>query len=295
MNNTKCWKHGFVSMGTGWEIQVWDSLSEKSQIEIQQRTQRICSNFDALYSRFRTDSLISTIAREGSGTYTVPSDFVQMLRIYFQLYQPTNYQLNPLIGYTLSDLGYDASYSLKRTNVIRSTPMYSEAIEIIDNETIQVHTPVLIDIGALGKGYAVDLLYDELYSMGLTQFLVNGSGDIRYCGSSLIRAGLEDPEDPKKVIGIFPLREGSLAASGINRRSWRDTHHIVNPKTNQSAKNEYLATWVHAEHAVIADALATALLLVPAAHLKSVFEFSYCIMYKNRTIKKSADFPANFL
>lgn len=283
----------FESMGTSWEISIWDALHEDNFIEISHAIENTCRDFDDTYSRFKEDSLVSQIARSGAGVYSVPEDFIQMLRLYFDLYELSGRIFNPLVGFSLSDLGYDAAYSLKTSKLIRETPSLPETISILEHNTIEVKTSILIDIGALGKGFAVDKLFHLLENAGCSHFLVNGSGDIRYKGSAAINAGLEDPQDPSKAIGVFPLAHGSFAGSGVNRRTWGKHSHIINALDPENS-SPLLASWVHTESTVLADALATALLLSPPEPFLEKYDFSYCLMNHERRIKKSADFSADF-
>lgn len=283
----------FDSMGVPWRVLIWDNLSSDDAASLEQTCIDRCASFEQLYSRFKEDSLVSEIATQGAGQYDVPEDLVRMLRLYEDLYLCSNGLFTPLIGYTLEDLGYDANYSLSPREFIRSTPSLPDVLTITSDTSITLSESVLIDIGALGKGFMVDLLFEALRSLGLSHFLVDGSGDIRYTGPEPVSAGLEDPDDPNAVIGTYSLSSGALAASGVNRRVWRGTAHIIRPDA-VSAPSPIYASWVHAETAVLADALATALFLAPPSAFLDHYSFSYCLLNRERRIKKSADFAADF-
>lgn len=285
--------HSFAyeSMGTSWSVTIWDKVSNDDLNLWSKEIQKRSEDFDQTYSRFIKSSLVWQIA-SGPGIYSVPSDFMEMLNIYFSLYLSSDRKLNPLIGFTISDLGYDADYSLVPKEKIRSTPDLLETVKIINEQQIQVDKTVLFDFGALGKGYFVDQIHSFLQSKGLVHFLVNGSGDIRYCGPTSLRVGLEDPEDETKVIGKILIKQGGLCASGVNRRAWDKYHHVVDPSRNSSTEG-LLASWVWAETAVWADALASCLFFVPPEKI-SLVPFEYCLMNTQRLIKKSADFTADF-
>ncbi|MBI2024023.1 FAD:protein FMN transferase [Candidatus Giovannonibacteria bacterium] len=103
-------KFSYESMGTRWEIAIWDPhLEARLSNKIIEKSKE----FDNLYSRFIKDSLVWKIA-ENPGKHEVPADLVKMLRLYEELYLPSEKKLNPLIGFAISDLGYDAEYSLKK-------------------------------------------------------------------------------------------------------------------------------------------------------------------------------------
>lgn len=282
----------YKSMGTDWKITIWDDVPEKELEIIEKEIHNILEDFDQTYSRFIETSLVSKIAKE-KGTYTVPRDFIEMLKIYFELYLPSEKKLNPLIGFTISDLGYDAKYSLTPKENIRKTPDLMESVKIINDCEIETFCPVLFDFGALGKGYAVDKVSDFLKCKSLQKFLVNGSGDIYYRGNEKIKVGLEDPEDENKVIGTIEMNSGAMCASSTNRRKWREYHHMVDPTTSLPTER-VTSVWVITEKAVWADALASCLFFVPPENLEKNFKFEYCILDYQRKIKYSAGFKADF-
>jgi thiamine biosynthesis lipoprotein len=216
-----------------------------------------------------------------------------MLKIYFELYLPSRKKLNPLIGFTISDLGYDAEYSLTQKENIRKTPDLLETIILSGENKIETLEPVLFDFGALGKGYAVDKISELFKARGVDKFLVNGSGDIYYKGTDKIRVGLEDPNDSKKVIATTEMSEGAMCASGINKRKWRNFHHVIDPETSSSSESNIVSSWVIAQNTALADALASCLFFVKPEDLSS-FKFEYCILNENRQAKCSPNFGAEF-
>ena len=279
-------------MGTGWEITIWEEIPSSNFENIKGEVMQICKNFDETYSRFKETSLVWEIARE-KGVYTVPEDFMLMLQMYMKLYPLSQKKLNPLIGFTISDLGYDKDYSLTPKNEIRKTPDLFDTVKILSGTQIETKEKILFDFGALGKGYAVDKVSNYLKERGLKKFMVNGSGDIYYFGEGQISVGLEDPDDKTKVIGKIEMAKGAMCASGTNRRKWRDYHHVIDPETSLSTKG-VVATWVISDSTALSDALASCLFFVPPENLKEKFSFEYCILNEERKIKNSAGFNAEF-
>lgn len=278
-------------MGTQWQISIWDTDAGLCA-ELEQQTRQLCIEFDALYSRFRKDSLIWQLAGQ-TGTYEVPADLTTMLQLYEQLYATTAGKCTPLVGYTISDLGYDADYSLAPKDTIRKTPPLPEALRILDDTHIELLAPALIDLGALGKGYAVDLLAALLEQHEVQRYLVNGSGDIRYRSTGEpIRIGLEHPDDHSKVIGVCTMENGAMCSSAGNRRRWNDYHHIIDPQSGQSVTN-LLAVWVTTERAALADGLATSLFLVEPDQCKTADRYEYCLLDANYRVRTSGGFQAD--
>ncbi len=282
----------YQSMGTTWVITLWDNIPNEKFLTLQKTIVDRSTIFDHTYSRFIDGSLVWRLS-ERTGVQEVPHDLVTMLRMYRSLYTPSMHKFTPLIGNTLSDLGYDKDYSLTQKEHIRPTPDFLETVKILDDTHIELREQTLIDLGGLGKGYFVDRIAEYLRAEGIEEFLVNGSGDIAYQRAhGVIRAGLEDPQDHSKVIGVIELSgTGAFCASSGSRRTWGKYHHTIDPDTH-SSPTDILATWVLAENAVLADALATCLFFIPEDNFRPAHDFESLIMKNGRSIKASSGFRA---
>src|ERR1035437_7079126 len=277
----------FEAIGTKWHIDIYEKLDETEKSKLFSKIKDRIDLFDKAYSRFRADSLVTKMSREG-GIFTLPDDAEPMLSLYRDLYVHTNGLVTPLIGNLISDAGYDAQYSLKQKNKLEPPPAWDEAIEY-KHPTLFVKKPVLLDFGAAGKGYLVDLVGKVLEENNINEYCIDAGGDILFKGAKPIRIGLEDPENKEKVIGVGILGNGSICGSAGNRRKWGNFTHIINPKTLTSPTN-IIAVWVLAETALLADALATFLFFVKAHTLADAYKFEYVLIHKDRSFEKSANF-----
>lgn len=283
--------HSWDALGTKFKITIWDDLLPERFNEIAATAVRMAEMFDEQYSRFRTDSLITLLSKE-TGVFEVPHDLIKMLRLYEVLYDATLGSMTPAIGFALEDIGYDPMYSLSPKETVRATPDLTTSLRIVNDTHLELMTPILLDLGALGKGYLVDILHDFLQSEGCTRFLVDGSGDIRFSGDGApIICALEHPYDQTLAIGTFTLASGSLCASAINRRAWRTYNHYLDPITKQSPEN-IVATWAYASNAALADALSTALFFADPESLQTRFPFEYLVLDRNLHAKSSTGFTA---
>ncbi|MGB2791594.1 MAG: FAD:protein FMN transferase [Candidatus Moraniibacteriota bacterium] len=293
METSSLHKHEYDAFGSHWEITVWDAISEQDFRTMTQEILRRSDQFEQYFSRFIPTSLVSRISTEKqTGALEVPADFTAMLRPYIHLYEATAGKITPLVGHTLSDLGYDADYSLTPREIIRLSPDLLETVAILDDTHISLKYPVLFDFGAIGKGYFCDRIANFLRGEHIERFLVNGSGDIVYeSAGTPIQVGLEHPNDATKVVGSVEMTRGALCASGTNRRRWRNHHHIIDPDTTESPE-QLLATWVIAENAALADILATALFLAKPDALRKVYPFEYASLDTDLTLCQSPGFQA---
>lgn len=275
--------YSFEAIGTSWSIETNEEISTSLKKIIQDRIEK----FDKTYSRFRDDSLVTRIAQH-AGSYTFPEDAKKLFDFYKNLYDITDGKVTPLIGDMLSRAGYDAGYSL--------TPQPQKPIahwgEVMswDERTLTTTQPVVLDVGAAGKGYIVDIIAEIMNEHSVRDCVIDASGDMRHNGSSENRVGLEHPLDPSKIIGVVDAQNKSLCASAGNRRAWTGgMHHIFDPDEMAPTQN-IIATWVIADEAMIADGLATALFFVEPQLLKKIYDYEYVRMHANGTVDYSMYF-----
>ena len=265
----------FEAIGTHWWI---ESALADEQIN---RVHTLLEKIDKTWSRFRDDSMVMTMSQM-VGEYPLSKPDVALLNWYHRLFEATDGLVTPLIGQTMSDAGYDQHYSLQPKSKINKTPDWDKVIKL-GEQSITIKQPWLIDVGAAGKGYAVDRVAELLGD----DYCVDASGDIKVGGRKM-KIGLEDPRDPSKLIGVASIQNESICGSAVNRRAWGDWHHVINPKSS-SPVSDIIATWVISDNAMQADGLATALFFVAPAKLQHLAPFRYCIMYKDGGIKMTND------
>jgi len=286
------WHYGFEAIGTAWAIDILEPVGKRLVNNLKRATDELIDGFDRNYSRFRDDSLVSEMAR-AAGTYTLPEDAKPLLDFYKKLYDTTNGAVTPLIGQTLSDAGYDAAYSLQ-PGKLTAPPPWGDVLDY-SFPTLTVKQPALLDFGAAGKGYLVDLVAQQLQQHGIKNYCVDAGGDMVYrtTADHALDVGLEHPADPAQAIGIVRLKNQSLCGSAGNRRSWGAYTHIIDPHNLQSPKH-IAGLWVVADNGLMADGLATALFFTPAKTLQKQYTFEYAIVYQDLSLEHSAHFPADF-
>jgi thiamine biosynthesis lipoprotein len=281
----------FEAIGTRWQIMLpsGEALSNATQGRVLERIKE----FDQTYSRFRDDSWVSRLA-EQAGSYAYPQDFQPLIQVYEDLYRITNGKITPLIGQTLVEAGYDAAYSLTPGDM-SVPPRWDDVIELKEN-TITLEKPVLLDFGAAGKGYLVDIVTEILEEEGITEYVVDAGGDVRVrlSPNAPARIGLEHPSEPERIIGIAELTNGSICGSAGNRRKWAEFTHIIDPDLLSSPQH-IQAVWVTSAEARVADAFATALFFIEPERLVSAaheYSFEYLVVHSDYSYTCSDMFPA---
>jgi thiamine biosynthesis lipoprotein len=278
----------FEAIGTHWTIELFGHAEVPDGL-VPAITKRI-GEFDKHYSRFRKDSLVTAMSQK-AGTYDLPPDAKPLLDLYQSFYKITNGAMTPLIGQALSDAGYDANYSLQPKK-ITAPPSWEDALDYHWPQ-LTIKQPVLLDFGACGKGYLVDIISELLAEHGITSFLVNAGGDMLHRGPAPVQISLEHPGDVTKSIGSVHLQNSSLCGSAGNRRAWAQYHHILDPQ-RLASPTHIRAAWACADSTMLADALTTALFFSEPQALLQRYKFNYALVLEDYSLTYSAGFPATF-
>jgi len=151
---------------------------------------------------------------------------------------------------------------------------------IIDAENSTVYLPdpkMSLDVGAVAKGFATEIVAREMAEAGLKSALISSGGNIRAIGKPLdgVRerwgVGIQNPDesivpDEQNVLDVIFINDLSVASSGDYMRYYivkgRVLHHIIDPATLMPA-DYYRAVTVMTDHAGVADFLSTTLFLLP--------------------------------
>ena len=198
------------------------------------------------------------------------------MTLYRGLYEATDAAVSPLVGRALEALGYDRAYSLRPSGPPAPPPAWADAIAW-DGSTLTTVTPVLLDVGAAGKGLLVDIVTELLVGAGHTDLIVDGSGDIRQVGPEPIRVALEHPLDATKAIGIANVHDQAICSSATNRRAWgAGLHHVIDATTGLPTSS-VIATWAIAATAMLTD----------PARLSERYDFTFARVFSTGRVEFS--------
>ncbi len=136
-----------------------------------------------------------------------------------------------------------------------------KTVTLLDSE-------MLLDVGAVAKGYAAECVAKKLESKGIKGYLLNVGGNIKIVGDRPYEEkwtiGIENPDNSEEMpyIEYLGLKEYSLVTSGSYQRFYtvngENYHHIIDTKTNMPS-NYFKSVSVICEDSGKADALSTAL------------------------------------
>lgn len=236
------------AMAADWEILVEESVGRYG-IDAAREAFREVDRLEKLLSRFVPSSDVSRLAAAGPGDrMRVAPDTAEVLLLARRLRDETLGAFDP---------GYQGRAS--------GGPSLDDVL--IDPGSCVVELPrggARLDLGAIGKGYAVDAAVGVLAEWDIPAALVQAGestafGMGRLADGRRWTIGLTDGERDYRQLGVAELADCALSGSGIQEQG----RHIVDPRTGERIE-KWPAAWSCAPSACIADALSTAFILLGA-------------------------------
>lgn len=242
-------RHRFRAFGTDVEVVLWhEPLDEFARVAAD--VEQFALRWDAVFSRFRPDSQLSTISRSTGQWVAVSSDFLDVLDLAVDGYRSTRGRFDPTILPALERAGYDRPFDCIGASADSDHHTEPESARIdatiddieIDRRSASVRVPtgLRLDFGGIAKGAFVDRVADRLCST--RGGIVDAGGDMRLWGvpgsDSAWIVGVQHPGLLDQDVTQIHLPPGStyaLATSSTQTRSWQrfgvPKTHLIDPKT----------------------------------------------------------------
>ena len=268
-------------MGTVFEIAAYDQTSEHGSVALENAFQEIV-RVDNLLSNYKSDSALSSLNRSAHfHAEKVPSDLYRVVEesVRFSSLSGGKFDISiaPLVDLWKAAIAGDDAPSLAKQQAARACVGY-EKIELTPPDQITLHSSCMrLDLGAIGKGYAVDRAAEVLRSSGIHDALINAGGSTILAmgsppGQSAWLVHLRDPShqvDPQVM-----LKDESVSTSEQTAPSLlgdATAGHIIDPDTGAPLRTEF-AVSVIAQTGTLSDALSTTSLLLGSAKGKALLQ-----------------------
>jgi thiamine biosynthesis lipoprotein len=219
--------------------------------------EQICSRFDP------ASEVMQLMAHAGQATPVSPILY-EAVQFALAVAELSDGAFDPTIGQTMEKRGFNRHYitgEVVNTDLPNEdTPSYHD-VQLDDRlRTITLLRPLILDLGAVVKGLAIDLAGKELAVLG--NYSIDAGGDIYVAGRNetggLWRVGIRHPRLPEVVAAVLRVTDAAVCTSGdYERQAPAGGHHIVDPRSGQSP-DDVASVTVVAPNAMLADALSTA-------------------------------------
>ncbi|HHU90654.1 MAG TPA: FAD:protein FMN transferase [Clostridiaceae bacterium] len=288
-------KYSYEFLGTfDTVIQIMGYAEDSDEFEAMAK---ICRErfleFNKLYDIYKDYDGINNIKtindNAGIKPVEVQQEIIDLLLFSKEWYNRTNGKCNIALGSVLSiwhdyrnaSINNPEKAEIPPPDMLKEAMRYTDINKVIvdeDNNTVYLEDKNMrLDVGAVAKGFATEIVANELIDKGYTSFIISSGGNVRTVGkpmdSSRKKWGIgiqnpdgnpNDPDEPS--LDILYLNDKSLVTSGDYQR-WFEVngekyHHLIDPVTLMPAQY-YRAVSVVTEDSGIADFMSTTMFLTP--------------------------------
>lgn len=240
--------------------------------------------FDIYYEYSGVNNIKTINKNAGKAPVTVDAELIDFLEYCKELYTVTGGKTNVMLGSVLkiwhdcreeasADFGFLNPDKLPTKAELEGADQHTSIDSlVIDREasTVYISDPeASIDVGAIAKGYTVDIIYERLLAEGADSIVLNIGGNIRTIGlkpdGSEWVTGITNPdrsEGADSLICRISIGSAALVTSGDYERFFyagdKKYHHIIDPETLMPSAY-FTSVSVLTDKSGLADALSTAL------------------------------------
>ena len=268
-----------ATMGTRFSVQIAQPLTGPEQAELQQEIDGALESVEQAMSTYLLQSDISKFnASPSTGWFGVSESTCRAVEVALGVSRLTAGAFDVTIGPLVNLWGFgpeavrlrpppeaDIRAALERVGFTR---LHADcARPALRKDSADVY----VDLSAYAKGYAVDRLAELLDARDIRQYLVEVGGELRMRGLDAERelwsVAIETPaETGRPVSRIVRLTDKAMATSGDYRNFFeyegQRYSHTIDPRSGRPTTHNLASVTVIDESAALADAMATALLIL---------------------------------
>jgi thiamine biosynthesis lipoprotein len=260
------------AQGTYYAITYFDNQNRNLQLQVDS----LLNAFDQSVSIWIPNSIISRINNNDSST-EVDSWFKGNFDLSKEVFIKTNGAFDPTVGPLVNAWGFGFTDRMKVDSAIVDSllPLVGfDKVKIVKNRVVKDDDRIQFDFNAVAQGYSVDIVGDLLESHGIDNYLIDIGGEVLGHGEkpdgSYWKVGIEKPKDNASygegLKAIVKLKNRALATSGSYRKFYEENgvrySHTIDPKTGFPVQHSLLSVSVLADDCGVADAWATAFMVV---------------------------------
>jgi len=270
-----------TTMGTAYTVKLTFTQTNHQNRLIERGIDSILIILNQQMSTWINDSEISLFNRSSSvEPYKISDEFYYVL----QQGKIINEKTDGAFDYTVFPLAELWGFGPNLNKDIQN-PSISDLEKVLKHVGInkikldypyvkKIHPKIKIDLNAIAKGYAVDVLHDWLVNKGFSNIFVEIGGEIRCSGKNLEgkiwNVGIDMPNKSsmpgQEIFSIIELDDKAIATSGSYRNfrvnNGKTINHTIDPVSGNTIETDIVSVSVIANNCLNADAWATALMVL---------------------------------
>ncbi len=270
------------TMGTTYTIVAVEPRTGLDEQALKAAIDIALTDVDHKMSNWNTTSEISKInALSSNAPHTLSADMLTLMKAANEVHKASDGQFDLTLGPLIDLWGFGTQKPTGRVPSDRdvATAMQSvgqtAAISLEANTLTKSHDSTQMYLSAIGKGFGVDRLGETLRAFGVTDFMVEIGGDIITSGQNAEavpwQIAIETPDARQRsFLKVLSVSDLGMATSGDYRNYFEQDgirySHILDAKTGRPVTHATASVTVLTRSAMLADAWATALLVLGREH-----------------------------
>ncbi|MEM7412764.1 MAG: FAD:protein FMN transferase [Myxococcota bacterium] len=268
---------GGEALGTTWSVKLAGELAPERQRSLQAALENALARVDAQMSTWRDDSELSRFNLLGADApFVFSPEAFAVFAISEEVAVRSGGAFDVTVGPLVDAWGFGARprratapEAEQLASLRRDVGRHWLRLDAVERSVEKRRAGVRVDLSAVAKGYAVDLLAQTVSERGHANFLVEIGGELRGAGErpggGPWRVAIEEPrEEGRQVHRIVALSDAAMATSGDYRNFFTDDagrrfSHTIDPRTGSPIAHPLASVTVVHPSAAWADAWATAL------------------------------------
>jgi thiamine biosynthesis lipoprotein len=297
-----------LTMGTTYTVKIASPESKLDRIAVSEEINLRLDEVNAQMSTYIETSVLSLFNQSSTKDWVeIPAELHTVIKEALRVSKLSNNAFDITIGPVVNLWGFGPE---KQPTIIPDKSAIHKALDNVGSQYIHIdaeahairkdNPDLYIDLSAIAKGFAVDVIADFLDVLGINNYMVEIGGEIKTRGinpdNKIWQIGIEKPvEDQRTVQTVVTLNNTGMATSGDYRNYFEKNglrySHTIDPATGKPITHKLASVTVLHPSTMTADAMATALLVLGPEHgfelaLKENIAALFLIREKDNFIEK---------
>ena len=272
-----------LTMGTTYTVKIVTPESKLDKIILSEEINLRLEKVNAQMSTYLETSVLSLFNQSNTKDWVeIPAELYSVIEEALRISKLSNNAFDITIGPVVNLWGFGPD---KQSSVIPEESAIHEALGKVGSQNIHLdakthairkdNPDLYIDLSAIAKGFAVDVIADYLDVLGINNYMVEIGGEIKTRGinpdNKFWHIGIEKPVDDQRTVqSVVVLNNTGMATSGDYRNYFEKNglrySHTIDPATGRPITHKLASVTVLHPSTMTADAMATALLVLGPEH-----------------------------
>ncbi len=295
----------FFAMDTMMKITVYSNKDENLAADAKEKV----ISLEHVFSVTNPNSEIYKANNAGGTSVSLSAQTIELLQTALKLQKETNGLFDVTVYPAVKAWGFTTKENRVPTKeeLEALLPLINSSAIQLKNNTLTLPKGVSLDFGGIAKGYAADVIANDMLKQGCSGAVLAFGGNIKTVGNKpngeLFQIAVQDPTNTNGTLGTLSV-QGNIAVvtSGDYQRSFEANgvtyHHIIDPRTAAPAKSDLTSVTVICSSATRADAYATALYIMGLVEgmkfVESIPDVEALFVTKTKEVYKTSGLSTTF-